>query len=157
MTAGIHDFETIRMLGGEIEHVYAIRARQDLLEMDSDDSSIALAGLKSGAVATLIETFSGRTHDTRQQVEVIGSKASMWANGESIRIYDSDTDGDPALLRDVHVEPCNAFRNEIDHFLQCVQSGAEPITSGRDQLASLAAVSAAYRSMEIGRRVALRE
>ena len=82
---------------------------------------------------------------------------TMWANGESIRIYDADTDGDPALLRDVHVEPGNAFRNEIDHFLQCIESGAEPITSGRDQLASLAAVSAAYRSMETGRRVALRE
>ena len=81
----------------------------------------------------------------------------MWANGESIRIFDADTDGDPALLRDVHVEPDNAFRNEIDHFLQCVQSEAEPITSGRDQLASLAAVSAADRSMETGRRPALGE
>ena len=157
MSGGIHDFETVRMLGGEIEHVYALRARQDLVEMYADDSSVALVGLKSGAVATVIESFSARTYDTSVQIEVVGSKASMWIEGGSIRVYRGDSDGDPALLREVAVEPGDAFRNEIDHFLDCVRSGCEPLTNGRDQLAPLAAVCAAYRSMETGRRVYLKE
>ena len=157
MSGGIHDFETVRMLAGEIKHVYALRARQHLVEMCADDSSIALAGLKSGAAATVIESFSARTHDTGTQVEVVGSKASMWIEGGSIRVYQGDSDGDPALLREVAVEPGDAFRNEIDHFLDCVRSGCVPLTNGRDQLAPLAAVCAAYRSMETGRRVLLKE
>ena len=157
MSGGIHDFETVRMLGGEIEHVYALRAKQDLVEMYADDSSVALAGLKGGAAATVIESFSARTYYTSAQVEVVGSKASMWIEGGSIRVYPGDSDGDPALLREVAVEPGDAFRNEIDHFLNCVRSGCQPLTNGRDQLAPLAAVCAAYRSMETGRPILLKE
>ena len=157
MSGGIHDFETIRMFGGEIEHVYALQAKQDLIEMYADDSSVALVGLKSGAAATVIESFSARTYDTSTQIEVIGSKASMWIEGDSIRVYEGDTDGDQTQLRELVVKPGDAFHNEIKHFLDCVRSGRQPLTNGRDQLAPLAAVSAAYRSMETGRRVYLKE
>ena len=157
MSGGIHDLETVRMLGGEIEHVYALRAKQNLIEMHADDSSVALVGLKNDAVAIVIESFSARTHDTSIQVEVVGSKASMWIEGGSIRVYRADTDGDRTQLRELEVKPGDAFRNEIGHFLDCVGSGRQPLTNGQDQLTPLAAVCAAYRSMETGRRVYLNE
>jgi len=42
MSGGIHDFETMRMLIGEVESVHALRARQRFMEMEGDDTSVAL-------------------------------------------------------------------------------------------------------------------
>ncbi|MBC7237894.1 MAG: Gfo/Idh/MocA family oxidoreductase, partial [Chloroflexi bacterium] len=62
MSGGIHDFETMRMLIGEIEQVQALRAPQRFLEMEGDDTSVALVrfrgeGARPGAVGTLVESF----------------------------------------------------------------------------------------------------
>lgn len=37
---------------------------------------------------------------------------------------------------------------EVRHFLECIQSGNEPITSGRDNLGTMAVVDAIYRAAE---------
>jgi predicted dehydrogenase len=48
-----------------------------------------------------------------------------------------------------------AIRNEIDHFLGCVQSGAPPLVDGRAARKSLEIGIAADRSIELGQEVAL--
>ena len=57
MSGGVHDFETMRLLLGEIESVQALRARQRFQEMEGDDTSVALVRFRSGAVGTLVESF----------------------------------------------------------------------------------------------------
>ena len=59
--------------------------------------------------------------------------------------------GDQLTEHEIHVSRADTFTLEIDHFLECVRTGAEPITSGRSQRNPLAAVLAAYESMETGK------
>jgi predicted dehydrogenase len=47
------------------------------------------------------------------------------------------------------------FRRQLDHFIRCIIDGREPSVSGRDGLATLAVVEAAYESARTGCKVAV--
>ena len=70
MSGGVHDFEALRMLLGEVESVYALRAPQRFLEMEGDDTSIAALRFRSGAAGTLVESFIMKSLDTAAGPEV---------------------------------------------------------------------------------------
>jgi predicted dehydrogenase len=74
--------------------------------------------------------------------------------GQAIRLFSECPEylpGGTLAQHDLLVPPGDTFTAEIAHFLACIQSGEEPITSARSQHRPLAAVLAAYRSMESGR------
>ncbi len=159
MSGGIHDFETMRMLMGEIETVYALRAPQRFLEMQGDDTSIAAVRFRSGAVGTLVESFVMKSLVTASGPEVhtlridgeLGSLAVE--DGQTIRLFSERAEwlpGGALTQHDIHVPEGDTFLLEAQHFLECVRTGQEPITSGRSQRRPLEAVLAAYRSMESG-------
>ncbi|MGH2355031.1 MAG: Gfo/Idh/MocA family protein, partial [Chloroflexota bacterium] len=70
MSGGIHDFETMRLLIGEVESVYALRARQRFHEMDGDDTSVALVRFRDGTAGTLVESFLMKSLVTASGPEV---------------------------------------------------------------------------------------
>jgi predicted dehydrogenase len=48
-----------------------------------------------------------------------------------------------------------ALREEVDHFLQCVRGGSQPIIDGRQGRAAVAVIAAAQESVASGRPVEL--
>lgn len=164
MSGGIHDAETMRMLLGEIESVYALRARQRFLEMEGDDTSAALFRFRDGTVGTLVESFCMKSLATAAGSEVhtlrIDGDLGHLAVAEptTIRVFSEHPDyarGGALVKHAIHVPPADTFALEIDHFIQCLRSGEEPLTSGRRQRRALEVVLAAYRSMETGQPVLL--
>jgi predicted dehydrogenase len=160
-SGGIHDFETLRMLAGKVEHVYALPARKALPEMRGDDSSVALVGLHSGAAAVLAESFSLRTDRPGVHITAHGSRGSLWLYGSEIRLYAHAEDGRPEDVREWTVDPGDTFYSEIAHWLDCLDRGlgagqASPI-SAVEQYKPLLAVLAAYASMRQGKRITLTE
>jgi predicted dehydrogenase len=164
MSGGIHDFETMRLLIGEVAEVSALRARQRFVEMEGDDTSVALVRFVDGTVGTLVESFIMKSLITASGPEVhtlridgeLGSLAVR--DGRTVRLFSEQ----PAFLpagalaqHDLYVPPANTFELEIAHFLSCLRTGQEPLTSGRTQRRPLEAVLAAYRSMQLGAPVAL--
>lgn len=158
MSGGVHDFETMRMLIGELESVQALRARQRFLEMEGDDTSIAMVRFCDGTVGTLVESFIMKSLTTASGPEVhtlridgdLGSLSIE--DGQTIRLYSEEEEWQPkgALMQhEIYVRPADTFVLEIAHFLQCLRTGEEPLTSGRSQRRPLEAVLAAYRSMEM--------
>jgi len=162
MSGGIHDFETMRLLMGEIASVCALRAPQRFLQMEGDDTSVALVRFVSGAVGTLVESFIMKSLSTAAGPEVhtlridgeLGSLAVR--DGRTIRLFSEREDyllGEALVQHDIYVPPADTFALEVAHFMECVRTGAEPLTSGRAQRRALEAVLAAYRSMELGGEV----
>jgi predicted dehydrogenase len=160
MSGGVHDFETMRMLLGEVESVYALRARQRFTEMEGDDTSIALVRFADGSVGTLVESFCMKSLTTAAGPEVhtlridgdLGHLAVV--DPTTIRVFSERADyalGGALVEHSIHVPPADTFALEIAHFMQCIRTGDEPITSGRLQRRPLELVLAAYRSMETGR------
>ena len=164
MSGGIHDFETMRMLIGEVESVYSLRAPQRFIEMEGDDTSAALVRFRNGAVGMLFESFITKRLTTAAGPEVHtlridGSLGSIaWEGGRIIRLF---TEGlAPAgnahlVAHDTYIPEMDTFVEMIQHFTECIQSGKTPVTSGQSQRNALAAVMAAYRSMESGTPVML--
>lgn len=164
MSGGIHDFETMRMLIGEVESVRALRARQRFTEMEGDDTSVALVRFRDGTVGTLVESFVMKSLATAAGPEVhtlridgdLGSLSVR--DGQTIRVFSERPEylpGGSLAQHDLYVPEADTFALEIAHFLESVQARQEPITSGRSQRAPLEIVLAAYRSMESGESVRL--
>jgi len=63
--------------------------------------------------------------------------------------------GERLIHYEIYVPEQDTFALEVEHFVQCVRSSAEPLTSGRSQRRPLVSVLAAYRSMETGQPVML--
>jgi len=164
MSGGIHDFETTRMLIGEVERVYALRAPQRFLEMEGDDTSIAAIRFRNGAVGTLVESFIMKSLTTAAGLEVHTLRVDgelghiAWEGGRTIRVFSEgpgwQSDGQ-LTQHEIHVPRADSFAELLKHFLECIASGEEPITSGRSQRVPLACVMAAYESMATGQPVRL--
>ncbi|MFN8540963.1 MAG: Gfo/Idh/MocA family oxidoreductase [Thermomicrobiales bacterium] len=164
MSGGIHDFETLRMLIGEVVSIHALRARQRFLEMQGDDTSVALVRFVDGTVGTLVESFLMKSLTTAAGPEVhtlrIDGDLGHLSVGEGrrIRLFSEHPDWSrDGLLaaHELHVPEDDPFAAEIAHFLACLRTGVEPITSGRSQRAPLSYVLAAYRAMETGQPITL--
>jgi predicted dehydrogenase len=165
MSGGVHDFEVMRMVVGEVERVHALRAPQRFAEMEGDDTSVALVRFRGGAVGTLVESFLMKSLDTAAGPEVhtlrvdgeLGSIAAR--EGTPIRLFSERAEylgKDGGLAQhELYVPHTDPFEREIAHFVECVRTGREPETSGRDQRRPLEMVLAAYRSMATGRPVAV--
>jgi predicted dehydrogenase len=160
-SGGIHDFETLRMLAGKVEHVYALPGRKVLPEMTGDDSSVVLAGLRNGAAAVIAESFSLRTPHPGVHITVHGSKASLWLYGGELRLYAEPQDSSPDSVQTWTVKRGNEFVAEITHWLdtldQDLDSGHASVISAIEQRKPLLAVLASYASLRQGERVYLAE
>ena len=159
MSGGIHDFEKLRMILGEVECVYARRARQRFLEMEGDDTSVALIHFVDGTVGTLVESFLMKSLVTAAGPEVHtlridGDLGTLWVpDSQTIRVFSERRDflvDGRGTEHTFHVPDQDTFMLEIAHFLQCIERGDEPITSGRSQRRPLELVLAAYESIETG-------
>jgi predicted dehydrogenase len=159
MSGGVHDFEKLRMIVGEIESVHARRARQRFVEMEGDDTSIASLHFVNGAVGVMVESFLMKSLVTAAGPEVHtlridGDLGALWVPDEqTIRIFSERADylvDGRGSERTISVPAADTFYLEIAHFLECIATGQEPLTSGRSQRRPLELVLAAYRSMESG-------
>jgi predicted dehydrogenase len=164
MSGGIHDFETMRMLVGEIESIHALRARQRSLEMEGDDTSVATVRFQNGAVGVAIESFLMKSLETAagpevHTIRIDGDLGSMNSHdGKTMRLFSERQDyvvNGTLAQRDIYIPESDTFYLEIRHFLRCIKTGQEPITSGRSQRRPLEVVLAAYRSIETGLPVTL--
>ena len=164
MAGGVHDFETTRMLVGDVESVYALRAPQRFLELEGDDTSVAVVRFRSGAVGTLVLSFVMKSLITAAGPEVhtlridgdLGSLSVQ--DGQTIHLFTEQGApflGERLVGHDIVVPPQDTFLLEVQHFLHCVRSGQEPLTSGRAQRRPLECVLAAYESMATGQPVML--
>jgi UDP-N-acetyl-2-amino-2-deoxyglucuronate dehydrogenase len=162
MSGGIHDFETMRMLIGEVEQVYALRAPQRFPEMEGDDTSIAAIRFQNGAVGTLVESFVMKSLTTAAGPEVHTLRVDgelghiAWEGGRTLRVFSEGSEwqiGGRLSEHEIDVPQADSFTALLAHLIHCIATGEEPITSGRSQRVPLACVMAAYESMSTGRPV----
>jgi predicted dehydrogenase len=144
-SGGIHDIETVRMLTRDatIESVYATAARKTLPEMDADDSSVGVFRLRGGALGMLSESFSTYVpNGVRIRVEVFGPDGSLLCERDDKLVIVG-----PGGAHTERIEARDTFTSAIEHFLACIATGDEPVTSARAMRPGLIAIHAARESM----------
>jgi len=151
MSGGVHDFEILRMLAGEVHSVYATAAPRMLYEMRADDTSLAVVEMECGIRAIIQESFSIHTPQPGVHAVVYGRDASLWLYQDRLQLYRAEADGQPDLLETIQVEAVDTFSSIMAHFLDCLDDpAADSPVRALEQRKPLAAVSAAYHSMHSG-------
>lgn len=156
MSGGIHDFEILRMLVGEVRSVYAVAAPRMLYEMHADDTSLAVVEIECGIRAIIQESFSTHTPEPGVHTVVYGRDGSLWFYKDHLQLYRSIQDGQPERIENFQVMSPDTFSLILEHFLDGLDdpTAPSPITA-LEQRKPLAAVLAAYRSMHTGLPVSL--
>ena len=120
-----------------------------------DDSQCTLVGFSSG-VDAFMET-SYHVAQARNDMEIYGTEGSLFIDRGLSQAKPKITlarAGKDAEEVDLQVAR-DSFVNELEHFCGCIRGGKTPITDGREARKSMAAVFAAYRSSQEGRRISL--
>jgi UDP-N-acetylglucosamine 3-dehydrogenase len=161
MSGGIHDVEKLRMIIGEIIAVQALQAPRRCAQMRGDDTAVAVLRFENGAVGTMIQSNIYKNAVTAAGEEVhrlridgeLGSIEASGTHGGRIRIFSekgaANTE-DSYVDTEIVVPAEDTFHLEIDHFLDCLESGKTPVTAGKKMRRSLQIILGTYRSMEDG-------
>ena len=157
----IHDFDMARWLLGE-EPVEVFAAASVLVDPaigEAGDVDTAIVTLRTGSGALCQISNSRRAvYGYDQRVEVLGSKGALkadnvtqstvaFAGGEGI-VSDKPL---PVFLE----RYAEAYRLELDHFVDALTRGTPPLPGGSDGVKALALADAALQSLQTRRPVAL--
>ena len=153
----IHDLDSLRFLTGlEVVQVYATASYfgEGSAEEGEVDTAAVVLRFQTGALATI--TNSWRTaYGYDVQVEVMGPRGKIQVGYErqtAVRHFSAQ-----GVCHD-HVywyvdRFGQAYRREMEHFIDCVARGAAPDVGGADARAAQALAEAAARSLREGRPI----
>ncbi len=157
----IHDFDMARYLAGNIVEIQAMGANlidPEIAAAGDIDAAMLVMRAASGALVH-INNSRRCAYGYDQRIEVFGQAGMLQAhnrhlttveawNGERTRAMDPVPDFFIARYAD-------AYRAELDHFVECVETGAAPLAGFTEGREALLLADAALESMASGRVVRL--
>lgn len=145
MQAGIHAIAMAHMMLGRIVSVSALSTEKDVnggAVLDRD--TVVSLEFESGAIGSLSVTAASRHQGERRLHQSIFTDRGI-AEFDVLSGELTWTIGDATVNQ---LGPSSrGFVEELGHFVDCVETGEEPLTSPRRQIHALAVVLAAYRSL----------
>lgn len=162
---GVHHFDVLRwMIGADATEVAAEVATLGHDIRVEDNAAVTLR-FSNGVIAQGYYSFTTIAPPgvTLERLEVYGTKGTAIVTlSQPGRVtVQVCTEADPAAPLgggwvDLPVtEPVPAFALMLQHFVDCIRSGLQPVTTGIDGWHSIAMIEAAYRSAREGKRVAV--
>jgi predicted dehydrogenase len=152
MQAGIHTLSLLNALVGQVAEVYAY-VDEPTPEVGVPLDRTAVLGLQfeHGAMGSAVLTGRSRREGPRRLgMELYYDEGvvtlDVWSGAVTCTVRGQTK----TVTSDI---TSMGFREEIDHFVSCMRTGAEPITSPSRIIPSLESVFAAYSSAATGRPV----
>lgn len=155
----IHQFDTLRALGGDIAWVAAASARLSSAGAEVEDQWVVTVGFADGKLGNVVSSW---TSPGAYSVRVTGDAASiyyevdqaLWSQPERLHenaVLERQSRGQgPGTRVSLPVSEGNMFRDELDAFALSVRAGAPCELSAENGCLALAAVDAAILSAHEG-------
>ena len=155
-----HDFDMLRYLtGDEVAEIFVLSGHlgQWKFECDADDTAIYSLRMKNGALATIENSWHANFgHDQRLEVQgVKGTLESCNVTEDTVRLSNSEcvkTAKPFDYFKDRYAE---AYRYEIECFLNSIDQNIVPLVTGQDGVESLLLCTAAREAKRSGLAVKL--
>jgi UDP-N-acetyl-2-amino-2-deoxyglucuronate dehydrogenase len=167
MNQGVHYLDLLCWIAGEIQEVTALCATQ-AHSIEVEDVALALLRFRSGAVGVLQATTAAYP-GFPERLEISGTGGSaVISSGELAAAELADEKGDagaygskpcpaPSAGASAAADPAantaDAHRAQLADFLAALGGGGQPLVTGEQARANLAAISAIYESARSGRPV----
>ncbi len=158
----VHDVDWMLWAMGEpVTEVYAAASRKALTDLGVDDSVFLTLKFASGAVGCIQVAWilpEQASHNLDAYLEVTGTKGALFIDTPNAGVrFESQRPSriDTTYGFAVGGQTGGALREEVEHFLRCVQEGGEPLIDGRQARAAVAVVEAAAESVRTGQPVRL--
>jgi predicted dehydrogenase len=164
---GVHQFDTLRYLGGDIAAVSASAARHSPAGAEVEDQWVVAVHFADGKLGVMLSSW---TSPGTYSIRATGADALMfydinqtfWPTPERLHenatLYLQARGKGPAEREALPVPAGNMFRDELDMFADSVAGGKECELSAANGCQAVAAVYAALKSArEDSRVVALKE
>ena len=155
LDAGTHPVSACRYLLGEIVEVGAFVESVGFEAIRPlEDTTLLLLRFASGAVGSLIVSWTAQRERPRSEFTILGSAGTIEFDTHGRSVFFTRDGGRteqflPAASR--------GFVEQVAHFIDCIALDRTPLTSPQEQLGSLKTVLAAYRSARERRFIRLSE
>ena len=155
----IHDFDMIRFLTDkEITEVYAkgeVLINSEISKVGDIDTALINLTFEDGSMA-VIDNSRKAVYGYDQRVEVFGSKGMVESKNkfDNYTLTYSEKGVTSTLPHHFFLERyADAYKKEIDHFIDCILHKKNPIVSGHDGLMSLLLGLCAKESLKFNKPV----
>lgn len=172
ITLSIHSIDLFRYYIGDIEKVIAKTwTGNPYFSNNAEDRVIGNLFFKNGAIGYVMSSFTTVSPWSHRYI-IFGEKGTISSDppvGEMnikqflapVMISSVDRDAglknkfNPLKLEMDGLSGNDPYINEILHFAECVHSGKEPISNGKDNLGTMKTIFAIYKSAQTGKIVNL--
>lgn len=157
----IHDFDMARYLAGDMVEILAMGANLiDPAIQAAGDIDAAMLVMRAASGALVHINNSRRcAYGYDQRIEVFGEAGMLQAHNRhltTVEAWGQERTRAMDAVQDFFIARyADAYRAELDHFIQCVETGTAPLSGFAEGREALRLADAALESMASGRAVRL--
>ena len=158
-----HHVDVLEWMMGEVESVYAV-ARTALVDIEVEDTAVALLKFASGAIGVIEATTATRPVDLEGSLSLLGENGAIVVGGFALNRletwnFDDFQETDAATLDEFSVNPPDVYgfghRMYLDHVVECIRDNSQQLVDGFEGRRSLELILAIYESIETGREISM--
>ena len=152
----VHAADILGFLMGDVERVHAEGGTFFAPERKPQiDCAVYTLRVKSGAIATVGAGMVSMPAFSFEDYYIANENGVAEVSGrfDSAEVIRYALRSDPENVHEESYPGADAFRAEIEHFIECSKTGAEPIASGEAGKKAIAICRAVKKSAEIGEPV----
>jgi predicted dehydrogenase len=158
----VHNLDFLRFVFGEVKRVYAQNKYTcDRSLHDAENISMIQFEFASGTLGQMMTSTTPFVNEDAGPLQVYGDRGALFVDNKgNMKIVTSQTTSavlaHERQLEDVAIPDYGNFTlNQMNHFLSCIQSGEQPISSGEDNIRTIQWVEAIYASARTGMPVVM--
>jgi predicted dehydrogenase len=160
-----HHIDLLEWCMGEVDTVYAKAATQ-LVNIECEDTGIAVLKFKSGALGLIEATTATRPKDLEGSITIMGEKGVVEIGGFAVNLmknyqFVESRPEDQDIVKQFSTQPPDVYGfghlSYLQNVVDVIRGQAQPLVDGAEGKKSLQFINALYLSAETGTEVKVQE
>jgi predicted dehydrogenase len=151
-----HHVDLLQWMMGPVESVFA-KAKTYLVDIEAEDTGIAMIQFKSGAMGVIEATTAVRPKDLEGSITLLGERGTVEIGGFAVNQirhwnFTPASQEDSNVIQNYSVNPPNVYgyghKAYYDHVVEAITTNSKALVEGEDGRRSLELIHAIYESVE---------
>lgn len=157
--SGVHRFDLIRWIMGDVESVYAQTGRFMQLQMEGEDCAVVVMRFRNGAIGSFSCSWSAKVPKSEESLQIFGPRGAIMTEDHT-RSLRLKSENPPSGIDNLHeftfpIDQAESIRLEIRAFIESILREEPPPITGENGRAALELTIASYLSTKTGQAINL--